>query len=132
MPILRNSALALAAVAAVAWANPTAAADRIGNWEVAGPGGTHAITPAKPGRLTVEVHLPAPGWWNGDRVDRIADGFEYCLAANIAHRLGLDSVEFVNVAWPGTAAGAAFWDAMLAGQDLPFDLALAQISVTPE
>ena len=84
------------------------------------------------GQLTVQVHLPAPGWWNGDRPDEIADGFEYCLAANIAHRLGLDRVEVVNVAWPGTAAGASFWEAMLAAQELPFDLALAEISITPE
>jgi polar amino acid transport system substrate-binding protein len=80
----------------------------------------------------VQAHLPAPAWWNGDVPDRIAGGFEYCLAANIAYRLGLDRVEVVNVAWPGTAARASFWQAMLGGQDLPFDLALAQVSITPE
>ena len=44
------------------------------------------MTPAKPGQLTVEVNLPAPGWWNGDTPDTIKDGYEYCMAANIAHR----------------------------------------------
>jgi polar amino acid transport system substrate-binding protein len=124
--------LALTAVITLAAASPTSAADRIGDCEVLGPKGVYAITPAKPGQLTVEAHLPAPAWWNGDVPERIVGGFEYCLAANIAHRLGLDRVEVVNVAWPGTAAGASFWQAMLSGQDLPFDLALAQVSITSE
>ena len=66
-----------------------AADDRIGNCEVTGPAGSHSIQPAHPGRLTVQVHLPAPAWWNGDVAHHISDGFEYCLAANIAHRVGL-------------------------------------------
>jgi polar amino acid transport system substrate-binding protein len=109
-----------------------AADDRIGNCEVTGPAGSHSIQPAHSGRLTVQVHLPAPAWWNGDVAHRISDGFEYCLAANIAHRVGLAQLEVVNVAWPGTAAGASFWDAILGAQDLPFDLALSEISITPE
>lgn len=115
-----------------AMSGPAAAEDRIGECALAGPAGTYAIQPARPGRLTVQVHLPAPAWWNGDAAHHIRGGFEYCLAANIAHRAGLDQIEVVNVAWPGTAAGAAFWDAILGAQDLGFDLALSEISVTPE
>ena len=44
------------------------------------------------------------------------------MAANIAHRAGLDKVEVVNVAW----------DALVAGQTKNFDLALSQISITDE
>ena len=44
------------------------------------------------------------------------------MAANIAHRAGLDKVEVVNVAW----------DALVAGQTKDFDLALSQISITDE
>ena len=108
------------------------AAERIGNCEVTGSKAAFSIVPAVPGVLTVQVHLPAPVWWNGDTPDRIADGFEYCLAANIAYRGGLARVEVVNVSWPGTAAGASFWEEMLGGQTLKFDLALSEISITPE
>ena len=66
--------------------------------------------------------MPAPGWWNGDTPDTIKDGFEYCMAANIAHRAGLDQLKVVNVAW----------DALVAGQTKDFDLALSQISITDE
>jgi polar amino acid transport system substrate-binding protein len=98
------------------------AADMIGNCELTGEKGSIPLTPAKAGQLTVEVNLPAPGWWNGDTPETIADGYEYCMAANIAHRAGLDKVEVVNVAW----------DALVAGQTKEFDLALSEISITDE
>jgi polar amino acid transport system substrate-binding protein len=110
-----------AAVLALALARP-AAAEMIGNCEVGGQKGAFAFTPAKPGQLSVEVNLPAPGWWNGDTPESIKDGYEYCLAANIAYRAGLDRVAVINVAW----------DALVAGQTRAFDLALSQISITPE
>ena len=129
---VRHTALALTAAIMLSAIGPTSAAERIGNCEVSGAKGAFTIAPAKPGQLTVETHLPGPGWWNGEVPHRIADGFEYCLAANIAYRVGLDRVEVVNVSWPGTAAGASFWEEMLGGQDQPFDLALAQVSITPD
>ena len=125
-----RAAILTAGLTVCAWS--AGAAERIGNCEVTGSKAAFPIVPAAPGALTVQVHLPAPAWWNGDTPDRIADGFEYCLAANIAYRVGLDRVEVVNVSWPGTAAGASFWEAMLGGQTLKFDLALAEISITPE
>ena len=115
-----GAALALAtALAASAAAN---AADMIGNCELVGPKGQFSMTPAVPGQLTVQVNLPAPGFWNGDTPDTIQDGFEYCMAAEIAHRLGLDKVQVVNVAW----------DALVAGQTQNYDLALSQASITEE
>jgi polar amino acid transport system substrate-binding protein len=100
----------------------TATAAMIGNCEVTGERIEVEFTPARPGQLTVQVNLPAPGWWNGDTPDTIQDGFEYCMAANIAHRLGLDKVGVVNVAW----------DALVAGQTRDYDLALSQASITEE
>jgi polar amino acid transport system substrate-binding protein len=116
------SALALAFVVGVLVAGPVQAADMIGNCQLYGKKGAFPFTPARAGELTVEVNLPAPGWWNGDTPDTIKDGYEYCMAANIAHRAGLDKVKVVNVAW----------DALVAGQTKDFDLALSQISITPE
>jgi polar amino acid transport system substrate-binding protein len=113
-----GSALGIAFVAVP----PASAEDMIGNCAVSGAAGSIALTPAKAGQLTVEVNLPAPGFWNGDTPESIKDGFEYCLAANIAHRAGLAKVAVVNVAW----------DALVAGQTKNFDLALSQISITDE
>jgi hypothetical protein len=91
------SALGFATVALAA--GGVQAAAMIGNCELYGQKGAFPFTPAQPGQLTVEVNLPAPGWWNGDTPDSIKDGYEYCMAANIAHRAGLDKVKVVNVAW---------------------------------
>jgi polar amino acid transport system substrate-binding protein len=99
-----------------------ASADMIGNCELTGTKGSIPMTPAEAGRLTVEVNLPAPGWWNGDTPDTIKDGYEYCMSANIANRAGLGTVKVVNVAW----------DALVAGQTKDFDLALSEISITDE
>jgi polar amino acid transport system substrate-binding protein len=120
------SGAGLAAIAALAISTvaiPAAsAADMIGNCELTGTKGETPITPAVAGQFTVEVNLPAVGWWNGDTPDTIKDGYEYCMAANIAHRAGLDKVKVVNVAW----------DALVAGQTKDFDLALSEISITDE
>jgi polar amino acid transport system substrate-binding protein len=115
--------VALASVVlALGLARPAAAADMIGNCEMTGQKGSFPFTPAVAGQFTVEVNLPAPGWWNGDTPDSIKDGYEYCMAANIAYRGGLDKVAVTNVAW----------DALVAGQTRAFDLALSQISITDE
>jgi polar amino acid transport system substrate-binding protein len=113
-------ALALAMGSALAAA--PALADTIGKCELYGKKAEMPFTPAKAGQLTVEVNLPAPGWWNGDTPETIADGFEYCMAANIAHRAGFDKVAVVNVGW----------DALVAGQTRGYDLALSQASITDE
>src|SRR5260221_1814696 len=116
-PVLAAALLALAVV-------PSAMADsgKIGNCDVTGEKGSIPFTPARPGQLTVEVNLPAPGWWNGDTPEAIKDGYEYCMAANIAWRAGFDKLAVVNVAW----------DALVAGQSKDFDFALSEISITEE
>jgi polar amino acid transport system substrate-binding protein len=118
----RASLWGAALLAAAALAAPAGAADMIGNCELTGQKGQFSFTPAVPGQLSVQTSLPAPGWWNGDTPETIADGYEYCLAANIAHRAGLDKVVVENVGW----------DALISGQTRDFDLALSQISVTDE
>jgi len=122
MRLGRRGALALAFAIAALATGEVQSAEMIGNCELYGQKGEFTFTPAQAGQLTVEVNLPAPGWWNGDTPDTIKDGYEYCMAANIAHRAGLDQVKVVNVAW----------DALVAGQTKDFDLALSQISITDE
>jgi polar amino acid transport system substrate-binding protein len=98
------------------------AATLIGNCKVTGQKAAYPIKPAVPGQLTVETGLPAPGWWNGESPDTIKDGFEYCMAANIAYRGGLDKIGVVNVSFAQ----------LLGGQTKNFDLALTQASITEE
>jgi polar amino acid transport system substrate-binding protein len=115
--------LLMAAVAAFALAAPAGAADMIGNCEVTGAKGSMAIAnPAKPGQLTVLTSLPAPIWWNGDAVENVKDGMEYCLAAEIAWRAGFDKLEIVNTSW----------EAFIGNQAKDYDVGFAQTSITEE
>jgi polar amino acid transport system substrate-binding protein len=118
----RNLAAASCSLLAVmAVTVPYAHAEKIGDCEVTGKKGSIPIKPAVAGQLTVETNLPAPGWWDGDSPDAIKSGYEYCMAANMAHLAGLDKVKVVNVSF----------DALVAGQTKDFDIALAEISITP-
>jgi polar amino acid transport system substrate-binding protein len=115
--------LLLAAVAAFALAAPASAANMIGNCEVSGEKGSMAIaTPAKAGQFTVLTSLPAPIWWNGDAVENVKDGMEYCLAAEIAWRAGYDKLEVVNTSW----------EAFIGNQAQGYDVGFAQTSITEE
>lgn len=93
-----------------------------GDCQVYGQKGSIEINPVTKGVLTVQTNLPSPGWWKGLDAKSTTGGYEYCLAANIAHRAGLDKVKVQNVSF----------DALVAGQTKDFDIAMAQISVTPE
>ncbi len=114
-----GSSLAVAALA-LGLAGPAAAADKFGNCELTGQKGAFKIDPVTPSVLTVEVALPAPGWWNGDTPETIKDGYEYCMAAIIAYRAGIDQMKVVNVTWAQ----------LIGGNTKNFDLALDQASIT--
>ena len=113
-------ATAVAVVLAFTGHTSAKAADMIGNCEMTGTKGSMPVTPVTPGQATVEVALPAPGWWNGDTPDTIKDGYEYCMAAIMAYRAGLDNVKVVNVTW----------DSLIAGQTHDFDFSLSEASIT--
>lgn len=93
-----------------------------GSCKVYGPSGSISITPAVKNTLTVQTNLPSPGWWKGTSPSAINGGFEYCLAANVAHRAGLDRLTVANTSF----------DALVAGQTKDFDIAMAQVSITPD
>lgn len=98
----------------------TAAAAPFGHCKLYGSKGKFPFAAAVAGQLTVETGLPAPGWWNGESPDTMQDGYEYCMAANIAYRAGLDRLVVVNVSFPQ----------LLGGQTRNFDLALTQATIT--
>lgn len=111
---------ALLAASLALSAGTAVATEGYGDCPLTGQKGTASITPAVPGQFTVIINLPAVGQFNGDTPETIKDGFEFCMAVNIAHRLGLDKVKLVN----------ASFDSIVAGQNKDFDIALALISVT--
>ncbi|MFC9287121.1 ABC transporter substrate-binding protein [Streptomyces sp. NPDC057052] len=93
-----------------------------GDCPVSGNRGEFHLSPETAGALTVKTTLPAPGWWNGDTPDSLKSGYEYCMAANIAYRSGLDRLKVENAPFPE----------VVSGRTKNFDLALAQITITPE
>jgi polar amino acid transport system substrate-binding protein len=79
-----------------------------------------AFEPYQPGVLKVATaFLPAPGFWEGDPP---VSGFEARLAAALAHHLGLERVEVVQVPFAAIVAGH------LGGADI----ALSQLTPTKE
>lgn len=114
--------LTLAGLMGLGIAGAANAPTMIGNCQLTGQKAAYPLRPAIAGQLTVETGLPAPGWWNGESPDTIKDGFEYCMAANIAYRGGLDELKVVNVSFAQ----------LLGGQTRNFDLALTQASITEE
>lgn len=122
------SALAMAGTMAACGSSnsssPTSAggAPKIGDCTVTGKPNSISLTPVKSGTLTVETTLPAPGWWNGTTPGSINGGYEYCMAANLAYMAGLSSVTVKNVSF----------DQLVAGRTNTFDIALAEISITPD
>ncbi|MGI9155790.1 MAG: ABC transporter substrate-binding protein [Marmoricola sp.] len=118
-----TTALALAlSMAACGSSSSSNASGGFGQCKVTSKKGSISLKPAKAGTLTVETTLPAQGWWNGTTPQSIKSGYEYCLAANLANMAGLKSVTVKNVSF----------DQLVAGRTNSFDLALAEISITPE
>ncbi len=115
------SALTLAATALAACGGGSSSAS-FGDCKITSKANSIKMTPVKSGTLTVETTLPAQGWWNGKTPSSITSGYEYCMAAELANMAGLKSVTVKNVNFAQ----------LTAGHTTNFDLALAEISITPE
>lgn len=76
----------------------------------------------KKGKLTVQTALPAPQYWQGKTVDTLTGGFEFELAKDLCAQLGVGRVRIVNETR----------SALVGGQTRDFDLALAQVAITPD
>jgi polar amino acid transport system substrate-binding protein len=77
---------------------------------------------AAKGQLKVATSLPAPGFWNGDTPAALNGGYEWGIAKDIAKRLGYSGFSVKNVSF----------DALVAGKVKGFDVALSQVTITPE
>jgi ABC-type amino acid transport substrate-binding protein len=74
------------------------------------------------GTLTVGTELPAPPFWIGDDYDSITGGYEVDLAKQIAQRLNLANVKFVEMPFAG----------LVAGQKCKCDIDFSQVTITDE
>jgi polar amino acid transport system substrate-binding protein len=85
-------------------------------------GGTKLEALITPGTLTVGTELPAPPFWIGDDYDKLTGGFEVDLAKELAKRVGLANVKFVEMPFSGLGAG----------QQCPCDIDFSQVTITPD
>lgn len=108
------------AIAGIGRGPPAVAASGHGVCKVTGKHVAYRITPAIPGQLTVWGDALPPGWWNGTRLSAAEDGFQFCLATEIAYRAGLNKVAVIPNLWPQEFDRAG-------GK---FDLAFGQASIT--
>jgi polar amino acid transport system substrate-binding protein len=74
------------------------------------------------GTLTVGTELPAPPFWIGKDYDSIAGGYEVDLAKQIAQRLNIANVKFVEMPFAG----------LVAGQRCKCDIDFSQVTITPD
>lgn len=122
LAVLAAGGLALGLAACSSSGGSGSGSGGFGSCKVTSKKGGISLKPVKSGTLTVETTLPAQGWWNGTTASSIKSGYEYCLAANLANMAGLKSVTVKNVSF----------DQLVAGRTNTFDMALAEISITPE
>jgi polar amino acid transport system substrate-binding protein len=74
--------------------------------------------------LSVVTSLPGPGFWEGSDTDptKLTSGYEYDIAKCMEEAFGLSKFSVRNVSF----------DAIVAGTVTNYDVALSQISITPE
>jgi polar amino acid transport system substrate-binding protein len=108
--------------AAAAGADTTMSKDMmmIDKCEVHGEAGSIKLTTVKADTLTLVTSLPAPGWFNGADPESVKDGYEYCMAAQIAHLAGLKKISLMSVNF----------DQLVAGATKDYDIGLAETSIT--
>lgn len=129
-PIRAASVTAAAAVLLLAGCSAPAAGEpqanglpaSYGDCEVTGEKGEYTLDTLTENELVMKADLPSPGWYNGDTVEDIRSGFDFCLLVNIAHRAGVDNVKLVMSSFDGLVAGKAG----------DMDLSLNQITITDE
>ncbi len=92
----------------------------MGDCTITGKANSIKIKPVVKDTLTIQTSLPAPGWFVGTEANAIKGGYEYCMAAEIAHRAGLSKVVVTS----------QDFGQIVAGTTKDFDVALAEISIT--
>lgn len=117
------SALLVAGCGAQDSESAAQAGDRsFGQCNITSTAGEFSMDTEVDGVLTVATVLPNPGWWNGTSPDTTDNGYEYCMAADMANRAGLKSIKVQNLAW----------DQYISGTAKGYDIAIASTTITEE
>jgi polar amino acid transport system substrate-binding protein len=88
------------------------------------PAGAAGFKPVVADTLSVVTSLPGPGFWEGSDTDptKLTSGYEYDIAKCMEADFGLHKMVVRNVSF----------DAIVAGTVTNYDIALSQVSITPE
>ena len=88
------------------------------------PAAAANFKPIVAGTLSVVTSLPGPGFWEGSDTDptKVTSGYEFDIAKCLEADFGLAKMKVRNVGF----------DAIVAGSVTNYDLALSQISITPD
>ncbi len=88
------------------------------------PAAAADFKPVHAGTLSVVTSLPGPGFWEGSDTDptKLTSGYEYDIAKCMQQMFGLSKFNVRNVSF----------DAIVAGSVTNYDIALSQVSITPE
>jgi polar amino acid transport system substrate-binding protein len=93
-----------------------------GKCETTGKSGTIELETLEPDTLTVGYVTIAPTTWTGDTEESVDDGFNYCLAAEVARRAGLSKIKLKKVDFAQ----------LIVARESGFDIALDDIYIKPE
>jgi polar amino acid transport system substrate-binding protein len=91
-----------------------------GNCDPTGETGSISLSTVEPDTLIVATVLPSNSLWNGSSAEDTRDGFEYCIAAEIAQRAALKHLKVMNLAW----------DQFINGSATGYDIGMASTSET--
>jgi polar amino acid transport system substrate-binding protein len=88
------------------------------------PAAAADFKPSKADTLSVVTSLPGPGFWEGSDSDptKLTSGYEYDIAKCMQEMFGLSKFDVRNVSF----------DAIVAGSVTNYDVALSQVSITPD
>jgi len=88
------------------------------------PAAAADFKPVRADTLSVVTSLPGPGFWEGSDSDptKLTSGYEYDIAKCMQQMFGLSKFNVRNVSF----------DAIVAGSITNYDIALSQVSITPE
>lgn len=93
-----------------------------GQCEVTGEYDSITLETETPDTLTVGYTSIAPATYDGDTEASVDDGFNYCLAANIAHRAGLPEITLKKVDFAQ----------LIVARESGFDVAIDDFYIKPE
>jgi polar amino acid transport system substrate-binding protein len=93
-----------------------------GQCEIQGEPGIVEMETVEEGVLTVGYTSIAPSTYNGDTEESVDDGFNYCLAAEVANAAGLPEIKLKKVDFAQ----------LIAARESGFDIAIDSFYIKPE